>query len=59
MYIMFNVNYIIVIAIAWVLSPVQLFVAPWTAAGQSPLSMEFFQTKILKWVAISSSRESS
>ena len=33
---------IIVIGIAWVLSPVQLFVTPWTAASQDPLCMEFF-----------------
>ena len=32
---------IIVIGIAWVLSPVQLFVTPWTAAHQAPLSMGF------------------
>ena len=30
----------------------QLFVNPWTVACQAPLSMGFFQTKILKWVAM-------
>ena len=33
--------------------------APWTIADQAPLSMGFFQERILEWVAISSSRESS
>ena len=40
------------------LSHVQLFVAPWTVACQAPLSMEFFQARILEWAAISYSRES-
>ena len=31
----------------------------WTVACQSPLSMGFFQGRILEWVAISSSRASS
>ena len=31
-------------------------VTPWTVAHQAPLFMEFFQARILKWVAISSSR---
>ena len=38
---------------AWV------FVIPWTIAHQAPLSMEFSRLRILKWVAISYSRESS
>ena len=42
-----------------VLSHVGLFCDPNTAAHQAPLSMEFFQTRILEWVAISSSRASS
>ena len=29
---------------------------PWTAALQAPLSMEYFQARILEWVAISFSR---
>ena len=32
---------------------------PWTVACQAPLSMGFFQGRILEWVAISSSRGSS
>ena len=38
---------------------VWLLVIPWTVACQAPLSMEFFQTRILEWGAISSSRGSS
>ena len=38
---------------------VWLFVTPWTAAHQVPLSMGILQTKILKWGARPSSRESS
>ena len=41
------------------LSSVQLFTTPWTIASQAPLSMEIFQARILEWVAISFSRESS
>ena len=37
------------------LSPVRLFATPWTVAYQAPLSM----ARILEWVAISSSWESS
>ena len=33
-------------------------VIPWTAAHQAPLSMEFFQARILEWVAISFSSNS-
>ena len=33
--------------------------APWTVEFQAPLSVEFFQARILEQVAISSSRESS
>ena len=40
-----------------VLSCVWLFVTPWTVDHQAPLSMGF--SRILEWVAISSSRESS
>ena len=42
-----------------VLNHVQLFATLWTVACQSPLSMGFFQGRILEWVAISSSRGSS
>ena len=40
------------------LSPVRLFATPWTVAHQAPLSM-ILQARILEWVAISFSRESS
>ena len=36
-----------------------LFVTPWTIALQAPLSMEFFQARILEQVAISYSRRMS
>ena len=38
------------------LSHVQLFATPWTVAYQVPLSMGFFQARILEWVAISFSK---
>ena len=38
---------------------VRLFVTPWTVVHHAPLSMEILQTKILEWVAVSSSRGSS
>ena len=42
------------------LSRVWLFATPWrTIAQQAPLSMEFFQARILGWVTISYSRGSS
>ena len=41
------------------LSRVWLFTTPWTIAYQAPLSMGFFQARILEWVVISSSRGSS
>ena len=40
-------------------SCVQLCVTPWTVARQAPLSMGIFQARILKWVAMPSSRGSS
>ena len=40
-------------------SHVQLFAIPWTIAHQAPLSMEFFQARILEWVAIFSCMRSS
>ena len=36
----------------------QLFVNPWTVARQAPLSMGILQTRILEWVAMTSSRGS-
>ena len=38
------------------LSRVRLFATPWTLAHQTPLSMGFFQARVLEWVAISYSR---
>ena len=48
-----------VVVVVWSLSPVQLFVTPWTVAGQALLSMGIFQARILEWVAIPSSKGSS
>ena len=42
-----------------VLSYIQLFVTPWTAARQAPLSMGILQARILEWAAMPSSRGSS
>ena len=39
------------------LSSVQLFVTPWTIAHQALLSMRIFQERILKWIAMPSSRD--
>ena len=41
------------------LTHVQLFVAPWIVAHQAPLSMGLDMARILEWITISSSRESS
>ena len=38
------------------LSHVRLFVTPWTVAYQAPLSMGFFQARVLEWAAIFFSR---
>ena len=43
----------------YVLSGVRFFAAPQTVAHHAPMSMGFFQARILEWVAISSSRGSS
>ena len=42
-----------------VLSCVQLFMIPWTAAHQVPLSTGILQARILQWAAMPSSRGSS
>ena len=42
-----------------VLSCIQLFVTPWTAALQAPLPMGFLQARILEWVAMPYSKGSS
>ena len=36
---------------AYLLSHVQLFVIPWTAARQAPLSMSILQARILEWLS--------
>ena len=41
------------------LSRVLLFVTPWTVARQPPISLEFFQARILEKFSLSSSRGSS
>ena len=41
------------------LSPIQLFVTPWTVARQAPLSMGILQTSMLEWIVILFSRGSS
>ena len=38
---------------------VQFFVTPWTVTCQAPLSMGFFQARMLEWIAISFSKGSS
>ena len=35
------------------LSRVRLFATPWTVAYQAPLSIGFFQARVLEWIAIS------
>ena len=46
-------------AVLRLLTPVWLFVTPWTIAYQAPLSMGILQAWILEWVAVPSSRGSS
>ena len=41
------------------LSHIWLFVTPWNVAHQYPLFMGILQARILEWVAMLSSRESS
>ena len=38
------------------LSRVRLLATPWTAAYQAPLSMGFFQARVLEWGAIAFSK---
>ena len=54
-----NVEIYIYIYILLMLSHLWLFVAAWIVAHQAPLSMRFYQARILEWVAVSSSRGSS
>ena len=42
---------------ACILSHIKPFATPWTLAHQVPLSMGFFQARILEWVAISFSKD--
>ena len=55
----FSYTYICACVCAQLLSHVQLFETSRTVTCQSPLSKGFSQARILEWVAISSSRESS
>ena len=41
------------------LSHVQVFETPWTVARQAPLLVEILHSRILEWVAVSSSGGSS
>ena len=41
------------------LSPIQLFVTPWTVPRQAPLSMGILQASMLEWIVILFSRGSS
>ena len=43
----------------WSLGHVRVFVTPWTVACQASLVRGILQARILEWVAMSSSRESS
>ena len=44
-----------IVFVVQLLSCVQLFATPWTAASQVPLSVEILQVRILEWVAMPSS----
>ena len=50
-------SYPIVLSCVRSLSPVQLFVTPWTVAPPGSSVHRILQTRILEWVAISSSRD--
>jgi len=43
------------VKVKWI-SHIRLFETPWTAAYQPPLSMGFFQARVLEWFAIAFSR---
>ena len=59
-YIHTHIVYIIFIFMCVCVScSVWLFATPWTIVHQAPLSMEILQERILEWVAIPFSRESS
>jgi len=49
----------VVTVVVWLLSRVQLFATPGTAARRAPLSMGFPRQEHWSWVAISFSRGSS
>ena len=48
-----------VFAVLFCFSHVRIFVTPWNAAHQAPLSMGILQSRILEWIAIPFSRGSS
>ena len=52
-----NGEYVTPLPVTCVLSHVPLFATLWTGAHQAPLSMGILQARILKWVAMPSSRE--
>ena len=52
-------NLLVMCAVLFLVSRVQLFVTPWTVACQAPLSEVILQARILEWVAMPFSRESS
>ena len=52
-------NLLVMCAVLFLVSCVQLFVTPWTVACQAPLSEVILQARILEWVAMPFSRESS
>ena len=51
--------WLIVKCVCLSLTRVQLFVTPWAVSHQAPLSMGILRTRILEWVAMTSSRGSS
>ena len=51
-----ELEYACMLCCAQALGRVRLSVTPWTVARQAPLSMGILQGRILKWVAMSSSR---
>ena len=52
-------NMLIIDVLCFISQLCQLFATPWTAACQAPLLVGILQARILEWVAMPSSRESS
>ena len=50
---------LVLLSCAWLLSHVRLFATPWTVARQAPLYLGILQARVLEWIAIPPSRESS